>query len=138
MEQSQFYESRNEQVSSLLLPEEKRWYVELIRRNFLKEDADAIVELHVPQRTQTDKMVWTNASDGDYTTKGAYHYWYNNRYGTNTIPHCTGWKIIWHLIYLIKLEYLFRDFAEIQSQYVKDYLKRNYDSYHMTYVYKWI
>lgn len=97
VEQSQFYEGRDERVSSLFLPGEKQWNTSLIRRNSLKEDAYAILALHIPQRVGTDRMVWANASNAIYTAKRAYHLWYENKFGTNTIPQCTGWKRIWHL-----------------------------------------
>lgn len=65
--------------------------------NFLKEDADEIITLPIPQRTVADKMVWANSSNGVYIAKHAYHFWYDSHFATNVVPQCTGWKNIWHL-----------------------------------------
>lgn len=97
VEQNQLYVGRTKNVSSLILPGEKRWNIELIQRNFLKEDADEIVKVPVPQRMMTDRVVWANSTNCLYTAKHAYHFWYDSHFGSTTVPHCTGWKNIWHL-----------------------------------------
>lgn len=48
VEQNQFYAGRDEKVSSLFLTGEKKWNADLIQRNFLKEDAEEIINLHIP------------------------------------------------------------------------------------------
>lgn len=97
VEQSQFYEGRTEKVSSYFLPDEKKWNTEMIRRNFLQEDANAIMSIPIPQREVNDRMVWVNSSDGKYTAKNAYHFWYDSHFGTDVAMQGTGWKNIWRL-----------------------------------------
>ena len=96
VEQNQFYTGREEKICSLFLPGEK-WNMALIQRNFLKDDAEAILSIPIPQRTVRDRVVWTHSTDGAYTAKHAYRFWYDAHFGDNGIPQSTGWKSIWHL-----------------------------------------
>lgn len=85
VEQSPFYEGKSELVSSFFLPNEKKWNVQLVRSQFLKEDADAILALHIPQCAVVDKVAWTSLNNGFYSAKFAYHFWYDAKFGTSTI-----------------------------------------------------
>ena len=69
VEQNQFYSGRDEKVSSLFLPGEKKWNTDLIQQSFLKEDDDEILALPIPQRKVADRMVWADSSNGIYTAK---------------------------------------------------------------------
>ncbi|XP_074324343.1 uncharacterized protein LOC141661258 [Apium graveolens] len=97
LEHNQLYTGKQEKVSSLFLPGKKEWNTILIKNNFLQEDAEAILASRIPQRTVADRMVWAHSSNGIYTAKAAYHFWYEANFGSTIIPQCTGWKKIWHL-----------------------------------------
>lgn len=56
------------------MPGEKKWNTTLIRHNFVKKDANVILETRIPQRYVADKLIWANSSEGIYTAKGAYHF----------------------------------------------------------------
>lgn len=97
VEQNVMYEGRNEVVSSLFLPHEKKWNGPLIRNRFIPHDAEEILKVQIPQRTSVDRVVWTISNNGIYSAKTADHYWYNAKFGDSAIPQCIGWKRIWHL-----------------------------------------
>lgn len=97
VEQSPFYEGRNEVVSSLFLINEKKWNTPLVRNQFLQKNAYVIMELHIPQHAVADKVVWANSNNDIYTAKAAYHFWYESKFGTSAISQCTGWKRVWQL-----------------------------------------
>lgn len=85
MEQSPFYAGRSEVVSSFFLTYEKKWNAPLVREQFLPEDANTILAIHIPQRAVPNRMVWANSSNGTYTAKSAYHFWYESKFGTNVL-----------------------------------------------------
>ncbi|XP_074367955.1 uncharacterized protein LOC141708293 [Apium graveolens] len=91
------YEGRDGKVASLFMPGEKKWNTTLVRQNFVQEDADAILETRIPQRDVADQVVWVHSSNGAYTAKRAYHFWYESNIGLHATPSCVGWKRIWHL-----------------------------------------
>ncbi|XP_074351614.1 uncharacterized protein LOC141690738 [Apium graveolens] len=64
VEQNQLYVGQTGKVPSLFLPGEKRWNIDLIQRNFLKEDADEILKVPIPQRMMTNRVVWANSTNG--------------------------------------------------------------------------
>lgn len=97
VEQSQFYEGRGEKVSSFFITNEKRWDADKVRNNFLPVDADAILKVYIPQREVTDRVAWEKSSNGFYTAKSAYHYWFDLHFGNDLISQSVGWKKIWHV-----------------------------------------
>lgn len=81
-----FYENRNEAVSSLFMPDERKWNINLVRERFLHDDAEAILGVSIPQSDRRDKIVWTGSKDGIYNVKTGYHYWSSLRIrGTTTV-----------------------------------------------------
>lgn len=98
VEQNPFYEGRNELVSCLFVPGEKRWNTTLVRDRFLEIDANAILQVLIPQRDVIDKVVWTVSNNGVYNSKSGYHYWYSLNYGTDDVPQSKGWSRVWHLM----------------------------------------
>ncbi|KAL8126745.1 hypothetical protein AgCh_013868 [Apium graveolens] len=97
VESNQFYAGRNDIVSSLFYNNERKWNQPLIRERFLKEDADAILALHIPQRDIADRVVWTVSNNGEYSAKSGYHYWVNRNFGDEVVVQSIGWKKVWHL-----------------------------------------
>lgn len=97
VDQSPFYEGRNEVVSSFFLCTEKKWNINLVREQFLKEDADAILALHIPQRDIGDKVAWTGSNKGIYNAKSGYQYWHRLNLSHIELPQNVGWKKVWHL-----------------------------------------
>lgn len=92
------YEDRNEVVSSLFMPNERKWDINLVRERFLHDDAEVILGVRIPQRDDVrDKIVWTGSNDGIYNVKNGYHYWSNLRVSGVTALQSLGWKKIWHL-----------------------------------------
>lgn len=92
------YEDRNEVVSSLFMPNERKWDINLVRERFLHDDAEVILGMRIPQRDDVrDKIVWTGSNDGIYNVKNGYHYWSNLRVSGVTALQSLGWKKIWHL-----------------------------------------
>lgn len=63
----------------------------------MEEDANAILAIPIPQRDVADRVVWTGSKNGVYNVKSGYHYWFNLRYGTVSVPQSVGWKRVWHL-----------------------------------------
>lgn len=61
-------------MSSLFCPNEKKWNIELVREQFLKEDADTIMVMHISQRDIGDKVFWMDSDNGIYSAKSGYHY----------------------------------------------------------------
>lgn len=80
------YEGRNELVSSLFLPNKKQWNVRYVQQQFLEEDAKAILAIQIPQRDVQERIVWTGSSNGIYSAKAGYHFWYDQYIGTSNIP----------------------------------------------------
>lgn len=66
---SQFYEGREKKVSDLMMLGMKQWDESLIIHQFLQDDAEAILALHIPQNAKPDRLVWANASNEIYTAK---------------------------------------------------------------------
>ncbi|XP_074351807.1 uncharacterized protein LOC141690954 [Apium graveolens] len=97
VEPNPFYDGRNEVISSLFCPNEKKWNHSLIKDHFLKEDADVILAVHIPQRDITDRMVWTRFNSGVYNTKSGYHHWFNKHFWFGTADQCVRCKKVWHL-----------------------------------------
>lgn len=69
VENSAVYDGRGETVSSLFIPNEKKWNAGLIRNRFLKEDAEVILAVPIPQRDIMDRVAWTDSPDGVYNAK---------------------------------------------------------------------
>lgn len=120
VEQVQMYEGRDEKVASLFMPCEKKWNTTLVRQNFVQEDADAILETCIPQRDVVDQVVWVHSSNGAYTAKRAYHFWYKSNIGLHATPSCVGWKRIWQLNIPQKIKVLCGDIVGMLSQFEGD------------------
>lgn len=56
MENSHSYAGRVEKVSSLFIPGNKQWNVNLVTTNFLEEDAQAILAVNIPQNEACDHV----------------------------------------------------------------------------------
>lgn len=97
VEDSLYYKGRSEVVSSLFLPNEKRWNEALIRQSFLPVDTEAILSVHIPQRDTRDKIAWTGSNNGVYSAKTGYQYWYNLKFGNANIHQSNRWKRVWSL-----------------------------------------
>lgn len=97
VENNPLYIGRSKKVSSLFLPNEKSWDVTKVRHMFMPTDADAILQTYIPQRNMVDRVAWDKSSNGVYTPKSAYHYWFDCKFGSNMVPQSLGWKKIWHL-----------------------------------------
>lgn len=97
VEQNPFYAERNELVSYFFTPHEKRWNTSLVRECFLEEDAKAILAVSISQRNVADKVVWTGSSNGRYSAKSGYHYWFQLHFGEDNVPQSVGWKRVCHL-----------------------------------------
>ncbi|XP_074322799.1 uncharacterized protein LOC141659771 [Apium graveolens] len=88
---------RNEVVSSCFQHNDRKWNTNLVRECFLEEDAIVVLATTIPQRDIADRVVWTGAKNGVYNAKSGYHYWFNLRYGTGSVPQSVWWKRVWHL-----------------------------------------
>ncbi|XP_074322978.1 uncharacterized protein LOC141659936 [Apium graveolens] len=97
VEQSTFYEGRNELVSSFFYPNERKWNINMVQECFLEEDAKAILATHIPQRDIADKVFGTGSNNGVYTVKSGYHCWFNNHFGSVNVLQSIGWKRVWYL-----------------------------------------
>ena len=60
-------------VSDLINQEQKMWYSEIIRANFHKEDADAILKIPLSHRQASDMILWLHTKKGVYSVKSGYH-----------------------------------------------------------------
>ncbi|KAL8148945.1 hypothetical protein AgCh_006084 [Apium graveolens] len=97
VENSAVYDGRDETISSLFIPNEKQWNVRLIKDRFVKEDADVILAVPIPQREVMDRVAWIDSPNGIYSAKSGYRFWYNLKFRTNAVPQSVGWKKVWHL-----------------------------------------
>lgn len=55
------------------------------------------MKTYIPQREIPDRVVWVNSSNGIYTAKSAYQFWYAVNFGHGAVPQSTGWEKNWHL-----------------------------------------
>ncbi|XP_074351678.1 uncharacterized protein LOC141690812 [Apium graveolens] len=90
VDQGALYENRNEKVSSSFLSHLKYCNAPLIRERFLQHDAYIILAMPIPQRETEDKVAWTGASNGVYSAKSGYRYWYDVNFGAVDIPQSCG------------------------------------------------
>lgn len=65
--------------------------------HFVEEEARAILAITIPQQVRQDIVVWTESSNGVYTARAGYRFWYDQMFGTSSIPQSNGWKRIWRL-----------------------------------------
>lgn len=97
VEQSHIYEGRNEKVASLFSPNSKQWNVNFIKERFLKEGAEAILVVPIPQRNIPDIIAWTGSSNGLYNVKDGYRFWHERSVCISNVPQNRGWGQIWRL-----------------------------------------
>lgn len=97
VENSHRYEGRNELVSELLIPNSRQWNTSYVQEHFVEEDVRAILAIIVPQQDRQDRVVWSESSNGVYTAKAGYRFWYDQVFGTSSIPQSNGWNKIWRL-----------------------------------------
>lgn len=90
VEHSHVYEGRNKKVESLFSPNSKQWNVNQIHERFLKEDAEAILTVLIPQRNIHDRVAWTISSNGLCNTKDDYHFRHKRNVGTTNVPQNRG------------------------------------------------
>lgn len=88
------YTGRSEKISSLFIPNQKKWNTTLVRSNFLRHDADAILAVPIPQRDSVDRIAWMGSNNGIYSAKTWYHFWYNSKFGSDGVSQNVGWKKI--------------------------------------------
>lgn len=62
------------------------------------EDAEAILAITVPQRNISDRVLWSRSSNGIYSAKDGYRFWYDENVRTVRIPTSRGWGKLWQLL----------------------------------------
>ena len=60
-------------VSDLINQEQRVWCSDIIRANFHKEDADAILRIPLSHRQTSDVLMWLHKKKGVYSVKSGYH-----------------------------------------------------------------
>lgn len=48
----------------------------LVQSSFLEADAKAILATPIPQFDVTDRVAWIGTSNGSYTARSGYHFWF--------------------------------------------------------------
>jgi hypothetical protein len=80
------------------------WNTQLIHKMFYPHDAEAILQLNVPETSRNDFLAWHYESNGVFSVKSAYKLAYSlkhnnqNRPGTSSSSDSnrTLWKLIWN------------------------------------------
>lgn len=97
VEHSHVYEGRSEKVSSLFMSGTKQWDTELIRRNFLEVDAQAILAVQIPQGEVKDRVAWTLSATGQYDVKTGYRMWADQQRSHTEVILSVGWSKLWQV-----------------------------------------
>ena len=87
-----------ESTVSELIDGENKWKEVLIQQNFMKEDAQQILNIPLPRTPKPDKLLWHFDKRGEYSVKSGYQVALNlkfpdhpNSSENKQIP----WNIIW-------------------------------------------
>lgn len=111
VEQSHRYEGRTELVSSLFNANSKSWNVGLINSMFEGVDVAAILSTSIPQREVKDRVAWTGTSNGIYSAKSGYNFWFERMVGVDHVPQHQGWSKVWRLSLPHKVKIFIRRFC---------------------------
>lgn len=60
-------------------------------------DAAAILSTSIPQCDVKDRVAWTGTSNGIYSAKSCYHFWFDRMVGVGNVLQHQGWGKVWSL-----------------------------------------
>lgn len=83
-------------VDSLIMPFSRAWNTTLIRYLFVEEDAEAILNLHVPRNSQADTLIWAPEIHGRLSLKSAHSLITPLAHSLSILPE-EEWKLLWRI-----------------------------------------
>lgn len=76
--------SRSDKVCEYFRPNIKEWDEDKVCQIFHETDVNCILQVRIPQSIVHDRVAWMARSEGKYTAKSGYHFWYNGQYNLNS------------------------------------------------------
>ena len=89
--------SNNAKVCDFFQNNTKKWDEAKVRLQFSDEDANAILNTHIPDMCIKDRIAWSHSHNGQYTVKSGYQYWHKNHSIATGVQASNGWSKIWSL-----------------------------------------
>lgn len=85
-------------VADLINQDSRTWKEDLVRNLFDPPSAQAILNMHIPQREEQDVAIWTPDSKGRFSVKTAYHYHADqaHRFNIQSPLSKKEWNILWN------------------------------------------
>lgn len=62
----------------------------MVNSLFEEVDAAAILSTSIPQRDVNDRVTWTSTSNGIYSVRSGYHFWFDSMVGVGDVPQHQG------------------------------------------------
>lgn len=88
---------RNDKVCDYFRSNTKEWDVTKISQTFQDMDVQCILQTKIPQNQIPDRIAWTGTSNGIYSAKGGYHFWFDKNHNTTEEDLSKGWGKLWKL-----------------------------------------
>lgn len=88
---------REDKICEYFHPNTKEWDVHKVEQCFHTNDIQLILQTRIPQNRVRDRVAWMHSSNGFYTARSAYHFWFSKNH---TMPEeflSRGWNKLWNL-----------------------------------------
>ncbi|KAB1201379.1 hypothetical protein CJ030_MR0G003840 [Morella rubra] len=84
-------------VAELIHPQTRGWDEGVVRQLFIPEEADLILNVHIPTSPSVDRLVCLPDSKGQFTTKSTYYLHERHNDPQNSAIPMGLWKKLWRL-----------------------------------------